>query len=280
VSYFKPILEKVKKPKKTGFNPRLECRANGFCGIKNLGCICYMNSMLQQFYSIPSFRYSLLSADDGVAPNLVPFEGEQVDDNLLHQFIKLMGFLDLSERQEYSTRELCFSFKDYSGNPTNVRVQQDAQEFLGVAFDRIESKLAKTSKKYLLQSVFGGQMCAINISKGCGKIDESYDPFFNLTLQVKNQRSIHDGLKRLTTGEVIEGFRCDGCNQTVNIERKTVLHKLPNMLFIHLQRIVFDMDTFLNKKLNNRIEFPNVLNVQPYMKSEVLKQDKELIDNS
>jgi ubiquitin carboxyl-terminal hydrolase 34 len=46
------------------------------------------------------------------------------------------------------------------------------------------------------------------------------------------------------------------------------------MLFIHLQRIVFDMDTFLNKKLNNRIEFPNVLDMRPYMKAEVLKQER------
>lgn len=78
----------------------------------------------------------------------------------------------------------------------------------------------------------------------------------------------------MTTGEVIEGFKCDACKQTVTIERKTVLHQLPNMLFLHLQRIVFDMDTFVNKKLNQRIEFPNVLNVQPYMLNEVIKESK------
>lgn len=48
------------------------------------------------------------------------------------------------------------------------------------------------------------------------------------------------------------------------------------MLILHLQRIVFDMDTFVNKKLNQRIEFPSVLNVQPYMLSEVIKESKEL----
>ena len=53
-----------------------------------------------------------------------------------------------------------------------------------------------------------------------------------------------------------------------------MIQKLPNTLFLHLQRIVFDMDTFLNKKLNNRIEFPNVLNVKQFMKSEVLMQDR------
>lgn len=93
---------------------------------------------------------------------------------------------------------------------------------------------------------------------------------------MKNQRSIYDGLKRWSQGEVIEGYKCESCMQTVNIERRTVLHKLPNMLFVHLQRIIFDMDTFMNKKLNNRIEFPNVLDVKPFMKSEILKQDRLL----
>ena len=35
------------------------------------------------------------------------------------------------------------------------------------------------------------------------------------------------------------------------------------------------MDTFMNKKLNSRIEFPNVLSLRPYTTDEVLKEDKE-----
>ncbi len=59
-----------------------------------------------------------------------------------------------------------------------------------------------------------------------------------------------------------------------------MVEKLPNMLIFHLQRIVFDMDSFVNKKLNTRVEFPNVLNMRPYMKDEVLKGDKEKIEKA
>lgn len=96
--YMAPILQRVKRPKKSGYQPRYDGRACGYCGLKNLGCICYMNSMLQQFFIIPTFRYSILSVQDEVAPNMQPFEGDLVDDNMLHQFVKLMGFLELSER--------------------------------------------------------------------------------------------------------------------------------------------------------------------------------------
>jgi ubiquitin carboxyl-terminal hydrolase 34 len=43
------------------------------------------------------------------------------------------------------------------GQPTNVGEQKDAQEFLNVLFDRLENALKPTSRKYLLQSIFGGK---------------------------------------------------------------------------------------------------------------------------
>ena len=49
-----------------------------------------------------------------------------------------MGFLDLSERQDYNPKDLCFSIKGFDGNSIDVGVQQDALEFLNTAFDRLD----------------------------------------------------------------------------------------------------------------------------------------------
>ena len=38
----------------------------------------------------------------------------------------------------------------------------------------------------------------------------------------------------------------------------------PNVLFVHLQRIVFSFDTFANEKINSKFEFPNTLDLKPY----------------
>jgi ubiquitin carboxyl-terminal hydrolase 34 len=46
---------------------------------------------------------------------MVDFEGDQVNDNTMYQFMKMMSFLELSERQDYNPREFCFSFKGYDG---------------------------------------------------------------------------------------------------------------------------------------------------------------------
>jgi ubiquitin C-terminal hydrolase len=79
-----------------------------------------------------------------------------------------------------------------------VRIQQDAQEYMGVAFDKIENLIKHSPHRYLMHDVFAGQVCAIKTCGNCGKVDESIDDFINLTLQVNNQRSIGDGLRKYT----------------------------------------------------------------------------------
>lgn len=71
----------------------------GYAGIRNLGCICYMISMLQQFFMTKPFRSMLLMADDGVPESLAKNGGREIDDNLLHQLQHMFANLELTERQ-------------------------------------------------------------------------------------------------------------------------------------------------------------------------------------
>jgi hypothetical protein len=61
------FIKDVPRPKEWRHTPQEKSRKaeSTFCGIKNLGNICYMISMLQQFYMVPQFRYQLLKANDG-----------------------------------------------------------------------------------------------------------------------------------------------------------------------------------------------------------------------
>jgi ubiquitin carboxyl-terminal hydrolase 9/24 len=46
--------------------------STGYVGLKNLGCICYMNSLNQQLFMIPYFRYSITNAEDPSAIGIKP----------------------------------------------------------------------------------------------------------------------------------------------------------------------------------------------------------------
>lgn len=160
--HLNPLLSLIRQPKGWNFQPdgQMGRAAQKYVGLKNLGCICYMNSMMQQFFMIPAFRYNMLCVDDGVKPDMVQYKNDMHDDNMLHQMQRLMAHLELSQRVDYNPVSFCFAFKEFDGTPTNTAEQKDAQEFLNVLFDRVEEKLKPTPQKYLLQSIFGGKTCS------------------------------------------------------------------------------------------------------------------------
>ena len=122
-----PLIATIKKPKTWSYTPQTSSeREQVYVGLRNLGCICYMNSMMQQFFMVPALRYNLLCVDDGVAENLQEYKGDQIDDNMMHQMQKLLAHLELSERSEYNPKEFCFAFKEFDGAPTNTAEQKDA----------------------------------------------------------------------------------------------------------------------------------------------------------
>lgn len=55
---FAKLLSKIKRRNEWNYQPPSQStRYQKFVGLRNLGCICYMNSILQQFFNVPSFRY-------------------------------------------------------------------------------------------------------------------------------------------------------------------------------------------------------------------------------
>ena len=123
-----PLIMTIKKPKTFNYMPQVGGgeRYQKYVGLRNLGCICYMNSMMQQFFMVPAFRYNLLCVDDGKPEDLKDYKGEKVDDNMMHQMQKLIAHLELSERTEFNPMQFCFAFKEFDGQPTNTAEQKDA----------------------------------------------------------------------------------------------------------------------------------------------------------
>ena len=269
-----------------GYSPSGDTKSvYGYVGIKNLGCICYMNAMLQQFFMTPTFRYAILAADDKKEQNLVKKDKLTIDDNVLHQLQKMFGFLELSDRQDYNPQEFCFAFKDHAGQPVNVSVQQDTQEFLNMIFDKLEHGLKHTPFQHILESVYGGKTSNQVICNGCGNVREREDIFYNLSVEVRNLKTVYDSFEKFITGETIDDYNCENCKKKNSITKRTCLSSLPNVLIIHLQRIVFDLDTLMNQKINSRLEFPATLNMEPYSKEglewrEKAKKKKDTGKNS
>jgi len=77
--------------------------------------------------------------------------------------------------------------------------------------------LAKTSQKNLLQDIFRGKSCSQLICKECGHTRNTVEYFYTLTVEVKNRNNLEESLNRMVEPSEISDYKCDGCNQKVDI---------------------------------------------------------------
>ncbi|CAD8084108.1 unnamed protein product [Paramecium sonneborni] len=260
------LSQKIPLINRWNYIPSSDMRSSfGYCGIRNLRCICYMNAMLQQFYMTIPFRYGILQADDGKESDIQQSKtGFLFDDNVLHQLQQMFSYLELSDRIDYNPQEFCAAFKDYAGEPVNIFIQQDAQEFLNMIFDKLENLLKNTVYKNILDGVFGGKTCTQIECQNCKAIKNKDEIFYNLSVPIKNLKNLQECFDKFVQGEIISDFKCESCNQKVDVSKRQLLAQLPNVLILHLQRIVFNLDTFMNEKINSRLEFPINLDLAQY----------------
>ncbi|CAN0418454.1 unnamed protein product, partial [Hapterophycus canaliculatus] len=70
-------------------------------------------------------------------------------------------------------------------------------------------------------------------------------------------------------------FLCAKCNEKRDTLKRTCIARLPNVLFLHLKRFEFDMMEMKKVKVNDKCEFPMELDMRPYTKEGLARQQRE-----
>jgi len=251
-----------------------EKSSTGLTGLKNLGCTCYMNSLMQQFFMIPSIREGVLSSADNLSC--------KNEESVLFQLKTIFASLLCSDRKFYNPKDFCQIFKNYDNQVMNVLEQMDVDEFFNLLIDRLEPFLKGTDQENLFKNHFAGTLVNQSICIGCPHYSETLEPFSSVILGVKNKKSIIESLESFVQGEMLEGdnaYYCDKCEKKVNTLRRQCIKQLPNVLVLVLKRFEFDFDTMVKMKVNDYCEFPFELDMENYTQ-EYLSNQKIIPGNS
>lgn len=153
----------------------------------------------------------------------------------------------------------------------------DVEEFFNMFMDRLETAIKGNPQDKTVQFHFGGKYTHEMICKGCPHTYERQEPFLALSVQVKNKKSIMEGLQTFIQGDMLEGenaYLCEKCDKKVDTLKRTSIKKLPRYLIIALKRFEFDFDRMIRVKLNDYCEFPIDLNMEPFTQEGLAAKEK------
>ncbi|XP_068278574.1 ubiquitin carboxyl-terminal hydrolase 42 [Nyctibius grandis] len=237
-------------------------------GLQNLGNTCFLNSTLQCLTYTPPLANYMLSLEHT-------------------QSCHEEGFCMMCTMEAHVNQVLCCS--NNAIKPTSVinglkRIgkhfhfgsQEDAHEFLCFTVDALQkaclngsTKLDRSSQATtLIYQIFGGYLRSRVKCLNCKAVSDTYEPFLDITLDIKGVTSVTKALEQFVKPEQLDGensYKCSKCKKMVPASKRYTIHRSSNVLTISLKRFA----NFTGGKINKDVKYPEYLDLRAYMSQSI-----------
>ncbi|XP_060658375.1 ubiquitin carboxyl-terminal hydrolase 47 isoform X1 [Drosophila nasuta] len=233
-----------------------------YVGLVNQAMTCYLNSLLQALYMTPEFRNALYRWE---------FDNDNEAKNIPYQLQKLFLNLQTSSKSSVETTDLTRSF---GWDSTEAWQQHDIQELCRVMFDALEHKFKNTKQANLISTLYEGKMNDYVKCLECNTEKTREDTFLDIPLPVRPYGSssaygsIEEALRAFVQPETLDGnnqYLCEKCKKKCDAHKGLHFKSFPYILTLHLKRFDFDYQTMHRIKLNDRVTFPQRLNLNSFV---------------
>lgn len=127
----------------------------------------------------------------------------------------------------------------------------------------------------MLHGVFGGRLRSQVKCKRCNAKSNTFQALLDLSVDIQRVRTLEKALQNFINAETIRGYMCSACKQAVDAGKQMTVLQLPNSLIIHLKRFTFDWQSGYMQKVDHKVEYPEVLDMAPYVSPEKKEYHQE-----
>ena len=238
----------------------------GYVGLVNQAMTCYLNSLIQALYMTPEFRNALYSwrfvGDEIEASKIIPL-----------QLQKLFLQLQTSRKRSVETTDLT---KSFGWDSSEAWQQHDIQELCRVLFDALERqfKKDKAPKANLINELYQGKMKDYVKCLNCGYESARVDDYLDIPLVIKpfgsntSYPSVEEALAGFVQPETLNGadqYFCEKCDKKTDAHKGLKFTSFPYLLTLQLKRFDFDYASMHRIKLNDKMTFPKVLDLNAFV---------------
>ncbi|KAH0620880.1 hypothetical protein JD844_021747 [Phrynosoma platyrhinos] len=236
----------------------------GYVGLVNQAMTCYLNSLLQTLFMTPEFRNALYKWE---------FEETEEDPvtSIPYQLQRLFVLLQTSKKRAIETTDVTRSF---GWDSSEAWQQHDVQELCRVMFDALEQKWKQTEQADLINQLYQGKLKDYVRCLECGYESWRIDTYLDIPLVIRpygsNQAfaSVEEALHAFIQPEILDGpnqYFCERCKKKCDARKGLRFLHFPYLLTLQLKRFDFDYTTMHRIKLNDRMTFPEELDMGSFI---------------
>ncbi|KAM8940149.1 ubiquitin carboxyl-terminal hydrolase 47 isoform 2-T2 [Pelodytes ibericus] len=236
----------------------------GYVGLVNQAMTCYLNSLLQTLFMTPEFRNALYKW---------AFEESEEDPvtSIPYQLQRLFVLLQTSKKRAIETTDVTRSF---GWDSSEAWQQHDVQELCRVMFDALEQKWKQTEQADLINQLYQGKLKDYVRCLECGYESWRIDTFLDIPLVIRPYGSstafgsVEEALNAFVQPETLDGpnqYFCERCKKKCDARKGLRFLHFPYLLTLQLKRFDFDYSSMHRIKLNDRMTFPDELDMSPFI---------------